>query len=410
MPIYFAGFNIAADHFSYFRDSAYSQSATSCQAFFREVVDVANFQCAMRSDETVKHRLQQPKVLFNDPSGDPRLEKRSILMVSSHLQEDHPFYLPVRIQPRNNDHVPKYIPGNERFSIQSILGLEQSTSQNTLVANPQLDSEQLQRDTSPAGNELDDKATVSGSDESLTSTHEDDCESEELKAVRKAYAQSERKKAYQRAYQKAYRQSEKGKARRRAWAQSEKGKACARSWKRRAYQQAYRQSSKGKAYEQSEKRKAYLKAYEQTEKRKAYLKAYEQTEKRKAYRKAYLKAYEQTEKRKAYRKAYLKAYEQTEKRKAYRKAYNQSERVKAFQKVYQRVYQKSYRQTEKGRAYQKAYRESPQGRAYLKAYRNAYNKVLRVTGDIEQARIAGRQATVFLKESNKANNNEPFRE
>ncbi len=304
MPVYFAdcNFNIAADHFSYFGDSAYSESAASCQAFFRDVVDVANLRCAMRADETVKHCLQQPKVLFNDPSGDPRLEKRPILMVSSHLQEDHPLYLPVRIQPRNNDHAPKYIPDNERFSIQSILGLEQSTSQNTLVANPQLDSEQLQRDTSPAENELDDKAPASGSDESLTSSHEDHCESGEWKADRKAYEQSER------------------------------------------------------------------------------------------------------------RKAYLKAYEQTEKRKAYRKAYRQRERVKAAQRAYQKVYQKYYRQTQKGRAYQKAYRESSQGRACLKAYRKAYHKVLRVTGEIEQARIAGRQATAFIREANKANNNEPLRE
>lgn len=359
MPFYFAdfNFNIAADHFSYLRDSAYSESAASCQAFFREVVDVANLQCAMRADETVKHCLQQPRVLFNDPSGDPRLEKRSILMVSSHLQEDHP----LRIQPRNNDHVPKYIPGNERFSIQSILGLEQSTSQNALVANPPLDSEQLHRDTSPAGNELDDKATASDSDESLTST--DHCESKELQAARKAYAKSERIKAYQRAYQKAYRQSEKGKARRRAWAQSEKGKACARSWKRRAYQRAYRQSSKGMAGQ---------KAHAQSGKRKVYIKAYQQTEKWKAY---------------------VKAYEQTEKRKAYRKAYSQCERVKAYQKVYQ-----------------KYYRESPQGRACLKAYRKAYHEVLGVTGDIEQARAAGRQATALIREANKANNNEPLRE
>ncbi|USE33738.1 hypothetical protein [Endozoicomonas sp. SCSIO W0465] len=106
------------------------------------------------------------------------------------------------------------------------------------------------------------------------------------------------------------------------------------------------------------------------------------------------KAYRESEKGKATRKAYRKAYEQSEKRKAYRKAYEQSEKRK--------VSRKAYLESDKGKATRKAYRESEQGKAYQKAY----YEVFKNTGDREQAKIAGKQATAFIRESNKAKNSE----
>ena len=127
---------------------------------------------------------------------------------------------------------------------------------------------------------------------------------------------------------------------------------------------------------QSEKRKASRKAYEQSEKRKAS---------RKAYQKDYQKVYRQSDKGRAARKA----YEQSDKGKASRKAYEQSKRRKAYQRDYQKDYQKAYEQSEKRKAYQKAYYE-------------VFNK----TGDREQAKIAGKQATAFMRKSNKSRNSE----
>ena len=119
---------------------------------------------------------------------------------------------------------------------------------------------------------------------------------------------------------------------------------------------------------QSEKRKASRKAYEQSEKRKASLKAYRQSDKGRVAR---------------------KAYEQSDKGKASRKAYEQSKRRKAYLK-----------------AYQKAYEQSEKRKAYLKAYQKAYYEVFNKTGDREQAKIAGKQATAFMRKSNKSRNSE----
>ncbi len=229
-------------------------------------------------------------------------------------------------------------------------------------------------------------------------------QSEKGKAYQKAYAQSEKRKAYQ----KAYAQSEKRKASKQAWAQSEKGKAYAQSEKRKAYQKAYAQSEKRKAYHkayaQSEKRKAYQKAYAQSEKRKAYQKAYAQSEKRKASKQAWA----QSEKRKASKQAWAqsekgKAYAQSEKRKASKQAWAQSEKGKAYaQSEKRKAYHKAYAQSEKGKASKQAWAQSEK----RKAYQKAYYEVLKNTGDREQARIAGKQATALIKESNIAKNNE----
>ena len=132
---------------------------------------------------------------------------------------------------------------------------------------------------------------------------------------------------------------------------------------------------------QKASRMASRKAYEQSDKGVASRKAYEKSEKRKAAR----KAYEQSDKGVAFRKA----YEQSEKRKASHKAYGQSDKGKASRKA--------YRESDKGRAYQKAYH---------RAYQKAYREVFKNTGDKEQAKIAGKQATTLMKKSNKTKNSE----
>ncbi|USE35585.1 hypothetical protein [Endozoicomonas sp. SCSIO W0465] len=291
--IYPAYFDANTNHLSYFQDTTFSEPGTSCQAFSRDVIEVANVLCAMRTHQTTKNFLQQPT-------------------------------LP------------------------------------TAIIAPQLNNKLLQRNTLPVGKELDYKTSASGPVESLTIPHD------------KVYAQPAKRKASgqagaQSGQRKAYVRSENRKISARAWAQSEKGKACQ------------------KAYAQSEKGKASRKAYEQSEKRKAYQKAYRKTYLKSEKRKAYQKAYAQSEKRKAYQKAYQKVYAQSEKVKAYQKAYAQSE---------------------KGKACQKSYAQSEKGKAYQKAYQKAYKEVLKSTGDREQARSAGKQAAAFIRESNKAKNNE----
>lgn len=140
-----------------------------------------------------------------------------------------------------------------------------------------------------AVNESDVKASTSGSDESLTISHD--------KTYQKAYAQSEKRETSQKAYR-----------------ESDKGRECRQTRKR------------------SEKRKASQKAYAQSEKGKATRKAYERSEKRKAGQKLSNKTYSKSEKGKAARRA----YEHTEKRKAYQRAY---------QKVYKKAYYHVFKNT-----------------------------------------------------------------
>ncbi|WP_257295127.1 hypothetical protein [Endozoicomonas sp. YOMI1] len=117
--------NVAYDRYSYFQDRAFSASV---QAFSRDVAESATALCAMRTDKTTKNYLQQSAIPFHNPFDDPRFEKRAIVMVNSHLH-----YLPVSIELQTNDHAPIYIPDNEHFSIQSILGLGQSISTSSSV-------------------------------------------------------------------------------------------------------------------------------------------------------------------------------------------------------------------------------------------------------------------------------------
>ena len=145
------------------------------------------------------------------------------------------------------------------------------------------------------------------------------------------------------------------------------------------------------AQKQFEKRKAACKVYEQSEKGKATRKAYEQSEQRKAAR----KAYRQTDKSKAYQKT----YRQSDKGKASSKAYFQSDKGKASRRA--------YRRSDKGQASRRAYEQSKKRKAYMKTYQKAYYEVLNKTGDREQAKIAGKQATAFMRKLNKSGHSEP---
>ena len=153
------------------------------------------------------------------------------------------------------------------------------------------------------------------------------------------------------------------------------------------------------ACEQSRKRKAARKAYDQSDKGKAARKAYEQSDKGKATRKAYNQSDRGI--------ASHKAYEQSEQRKASRKAYRKSDKGRACQKVYEqsdkgKAARKAYEQSKKRQASHKAYRQSDEGKAYQKAHHEVFNN----TGDREQAKIAGKQVTAFIKNRIKLKNNE----
>ena len=157
--------------------------------------------------------------------------------------------------------------------------------------------------------------------------------------------------------------------------------------------QSEKRKASCKVYEQSEKGKAARKAYRQSDVGKASRKAYRQSDKSKAYQKTYQKTYQKVYRQSDKGRVVRKAYEQSDKGKASRKAYEQSKRRKAYQRDYQKAYQKTYEQSEKRKA-------------YLKAYQKAYYEVFNKTGDREQAKIAGKQATAFMRKSNKSRNSE----
>ncbi|WP_422445601.1 MULTISPECIES: hypothetical protein [unclassified Endozoicomonas] len=102
IPAYPANFNVASDRFNYFQTTIYSQSATSCQAFSREVVDVDNIQCIIHTDETTKSHLQT-MVLFDNPFSNLRLNNRSIGIANNYMKDDHPIHLPVGIKTQNDN-------------------------------------------------------------------------------------------------------------------------------------------------------------------------------------------------------------------------------------------------------------------------------------------------------------------
>lgn len=118
---------------SYLGDTALSESEPSGQAFSRAVAEAATVPRAMSTLKTTKNNLPLPMPFFHNPFDDPRFEKRSIVIVYSHTREERPLYLPVKIEPHN--HPPTYNPGKEHFSIQSILGPDQSTRQSPSVTD-----------------------------------------------------------------------------------------------------------------------------------------------------------------------------------------------------------------------------------------------------------------------------------
>ncbi|WP_206679362.1 hypothetical protein [Endozoicomonas acroporae] len=137
-PTFSAQLNTASSSFSYFQDTAFSESGASGLAVSREVVEAAKILCAMRADEITENFLQRPTMPFHNPFDDSRLGKRSVVIVDGCTEEALTFDLTVRRKFQNNDHPSKYITDNERFSIQSSLDSGKSTSQSSSVVENNL--------------------------------------------------------------------------------------------------------------------------------------------------------------------------------------------------------------------------------------------------------------------------------
>ncbi len=120
--------NLAPNGLSNFPDTSSLASGSSGQAFSRYVVNGAS-----------KNHLQQATVLFHNPFNNPSLRKRPIKIVYGNLEKDQSLDLTVRKEPLcRNQQAPTYNPENESFSIHSLLGLEQSTPQSSLVVDNDL--------------------------------------------------------------------------------------------------------------------------------------------------------------------------------------------------------------------------------------------------------------------------------
>ncbi|WP_422489580.1 hypothetical protein [Endozoicomonas sp. ALE010] len=137
-PTFSAQLNTDSSSFSYFQDTAFSESGASGLAVSREVVEAAKILCAMRADEITENFLQRPTVPFHNPFDDSRLGKRSVVIVDGCTEEALTFDLTVRRKFQNNDHPSKYITDNERFSIRSSLDSGKSTSQSLSVVENNL--------------------------------------------------------------------------------------------------------------------------------------------------------------------------------------------------------------------------------------------------------------------------------
>ncbi|WP_257285513.1 hypothetical protein, partial [Endozoicomonas sp. SESOKO1] len=132
-PISYVQLRADPGRLSSVQDPTFSESAASGLAFSRGVAEVAevaeedSFLCPMRTDEMTENHFQQPAVPFHNPFHDSRFKKRSVAIVVSHATKDHQLHLPARTDAQNDTPAPEYIPDNEHFSIQSILGLDQSS-------------------------------------------------------------------------------------------------------------------------------------------------------------------------------------------------------------------------------------------------------------------------------------------
>ncbi|MBO9496694.1 hypothetical protein J7438_21785 [Thalassotalea sp. G20_0] len=106
---------------------------SSVQAYSRDVREAYNVLRTIRCHETTGDDHQQTVVPFHNPFNDSRFEKRSIVIVNSHTKKDRQPDVTVRNKRYDNHPGTSYKFGNQPFSIQSILGLEQAASQNPQV-------------------------------------------------------------------------------------------------------------------------------------------------------------------------------------------------------------------------------------------------------------------------------------
>ncbi|WP_422450216.1 MULTISPECIES: hypothetical protein [unclassified Endozoicomonas] len=127
-----------SDQFLSVQDVTISEPGASGQAFSRGVQEADSTLCSMCTDEMTKNHLQQPTVPFNNPFNDYRFKKRSVVIVFSNTIKDQPLHLPVRTEALNDKPAPTYTPDNERFSIQSILGLSPLSLQSSSVVDNSL--------------------------------------------------------------------------------------------------------------------------------------------------------------------------------------------------------------------------------------------------------------------------------
>lgn len=106
-----------------FSGSTYNlpESVISGQMFFREVVEEANIQCALHTDQTAKNHHHKPTIHLRSPFDARRFEERSIATIDSHTDATRPSCLTGRKEPLKNNQIPKYNPSNESFSIESLL-------------------------------------------------------------------------------------------------------------------------------------------------------------------------------------------------------------------------------------------------------------------------------------------------
>ncbi len=378
---------------------AYESVVTASGLAFHDRSQQSGLVFGLRVNQTAPNNYVNPlipySVNFHNPFNDSRFKTMPVRVIYSQEFEQYQpsdFSPEPKAQPEDdkNNRVLASQSDSRTHQVLGMAGEAYSHSYSINTDPPPLTS--TLRET--AENGFDAEASASGSGESLAVVPDKACTQS---GKEKVHHESEKGKASWKACGQTGKQRP---LKKRTWDRSEAGKAYYR-----AYQKAYQKSKRRKAfledYEQSDKRKASRNAYEHTEKRKAAKRAWAQSE----VGKAYYRAYRQSERGKAARKA----YRLSEKGRAVRKAYDESEKGKANQKNYRdSVHGKAVRQawanSEKGKESKLIWRNSERGKAYRTLYTSAYNKVFRHTGDKAQARIAGRQATAFMMDSNKAKN------
>ncbi len=369
---------------------AYETVVTGSGLPFHDRPQQSGLVFGLRVNQTAPNNYVKPLIPysenFHNPFNDSRFKTVPVRVVySQEFEQSQPldFSPKPKAQPED-DKNNRILTSQSDSRTHQVLGMAGEACSHSYFLNtdhPPLTS--ALRET--AENGLDAEASASGSGESLAVVPD------------KACTQSGKEKVHH--------ESEKGNASRKVCEQTGKRRPPKkRTWDRseagKAYYRAYQ-----KAYVKSERGKAFLKAYAQSDKRKASRNAYEQTDKRKVAR----RAWSQSEEGKAYHRAYRKAYRQSERGKALRKAYDDSEKGKANRKNYResangKAARQAWANSEKGKESKRIWRNSERGKAYQMLYRRAYSEVFKNTGDKAQARIAGRQATAFIKKSNKTKN------